>query len=95
MKKCVRVTIIEDDIVEGDESFTIVIQSNAVSIDEDAKTAEVTIIDNSRKLKIIIVLCGHVVWYQDFIPFYRHRYYNWSGVQKIHSNGRKSSQCVC
>lgn len=46
-----RVTIVEDDIVEGDESFTIVIQSNTVRLGTTT-TAEVTIMDNSRKLKI-------------------------------------------
>lgn len=47
-KKCVRVTIIEDDIVEGDETFTIVIQSSLVRIGTPDR-AEVTINDNSRK----------------------------------------------
>ena len=46
--KCITFTAIEDDIVEGEESLTVQIQSSTLFIGVP-NTADVDIIDSSRK----------------------------------------------
>ena len=47
-RRCANFTVIEDNIVEGDEHLTIQIQSSMLIIGTP-RTADITIMDTSRK----------------------------------------------
>ena len=49
-RKCITFNVIEDDIVEGEESLTVQIQSSMLVIGIP-DTAEVNIVDTSREYK--------------------------------------------
>ena len=48
VRKCVQFTVIEDDIVEGEEALSVQIQSPVVLIGEP-QMADINIIDSSRE----------------------------------------------
>lgn len=48
--KCVTFEIVDDDLLEGDHSFTVsIIEADDVGIDSQSSSTTITIIDDERK----------------------------------------------
>ena len=55
-RRCITFNVVEDDIVEGEESLTVQIQSSMLVIGIP-NVAEVNIVDSSREYKYILFVC--------------------------------------
>ena len=61
MSRCTNFTVVEDNVVEGDEHLTIQIQSSMLLIGTP-RTADITIVDTSREYTQLGFVVYCLVW---------------------------------
>ena len=49
--ECIEIPIVNDDILESDETFSILLTSNQIGVNVDVSETTVTIMDNDSKLQ--------------------------------------------